>query len=78
MEIGSIKCNKLSFSKRNYSFFIIPKDYLEGACQILVHIHHSTRIIELATVIGCTKNCHKSSICYKFISLLYYLMGTTN
>ena len=52
--------------------------YLEGAHQRIVHTHHSTRIIELSTVVGGREYGDKLPPRIEFVSVFHDLMGTAN
>lgn len=52
--------------------------YLERAQQALIHAHHRSGIVELATVIRCAKQGDELSFGEELVSILHHLMSTTN
>lgn len=51
---------------------------LEGAEQTLVNAHHGTRIVELSTVVRCTKQGDELTFGEELVSILDHLVSTTD
>lgn len=52
--------------------------YLERAEQALVDAHHSTRVVELAAVVWCGKECDKLALREELVAILNDLMRTAD
>lgn len=46
---------------------------LERAQQVLVHIHHGSGVVKLATVVGRGEDRHETATSKEFISIFHYL-----
>ena len=51
---------------------------LKRTHECIIHCHHSDRVIEFTTVVGCRKNCDKLAPRKKFITVFHDLMRTYN
>lgn len=72
----SIVCQALTFPCLCDPLFLFCRfEYLERAHESIVYTHHSTRIIELATIVRRTKNGHKLSARKKLVTVLHHLVS---
>jgi hypothetical protein len=61
-------------AKSNLSFLLRRFENLEGTRQGIIHAHHCTSIVKLATVIRCGKYGYQLPLCKKLVSIFHNLI----
>ena len=52
--------------------------HLKAALQILSHVHHSSRVVELSAVIRSAEDRHQAPVRLELVPVLYYLVSAAD